>query len=55
MLSMSLGLGPPSPALKANPSLEVIDPLFYFPCLHFFIGQNLFTVETVCGYEYDSV
>ncbi|CAN7022419.1 unnamed protein product [Brassica rapa subsp. trilocularis] len=39
-------LGPPSPALRANPFPEVTDPFSDFPCLHCSIDQRLFTLET---------
>ncbi|WZY99704.1 hypothetical protein YC2023_072033 [Brassica napus] len=39
-------LGPPSPALRANPFPEVTDPFADFPCLHCSIDQRLFTLET---------
>ncbi|KAI3485564.1 hypothetical protein L1887_51097 [Cichorium endivia] len=41
------GLGPPCPALRANPFPEVTDPFLpTSPCLHCSIDQRLFTLET---------
>ncbi|KAK8670558.1 hypothetical protein V6N13_037176 [Hibiscus sabdariffa] len=47
------GLGPPCPALRANPFPEVTDPFCRLPLPTLFIDQRLFTLETGCGYEYD--
>ncbi|CAN7087915.1 unnamed protein product [Brassica rapa subsp. narinosa] len=39
-------LGPPSPALRANPFPELRIHFADFPCLHCSIDQRLFTLET---------
>ncbi|CAF1920160.1 unnamed protein product [Brassica napus] len=39
-------LGPPIPALRANPFPKVMDLFCDFPCLHCSIDQRLFTLET---------
>ncbi|KAI3671190.1 hypothetical protein L2E82_53542 [Cichorium intybus] len=40
------GLGPPCPALRANPFPEVTDPFCRLPLPTLFIDQRLFTLET---------
>ncbi|KAG5580435.1 hypothetical protein H5410_051062 [Solanum commersonii] len=54
-LPTSIGsiLGPTCPALKANPFPKVIDPFKRIPFPTSSSDKRLFTLETLCDYEYD--